>query len=77
MEKSTEGKQGKDLSVLCSINEEVKMDEAELGLCQKHFQLLPPSLPPSFKCPVLLNAALFVMAETINNLDVYQWEMLR
>ena len=33
MEKSTEGKQGKDLSVLCSINEEVKMDEAELGLC--------------------------------------------
>lgn len=33
MEKNTEGKQGKDLSVLCSINEEVKMDEAELGLC--------------------------------------------
>lgn len=27
------GKTGKDLSVLCSINEEVKMDEVELGLC--------------------------------------------
>ena len=39
--------------------------------------LLYPSLPPSFKCPVLFNAALFVMAETVNNLDVYQWEMLR
>ena len=32
MEKNTEGKQGNDLSVLCSISEEVKMDKAELGL---------------------------------------------